>query len=382
MNAEMIKHEIEKRVEMHREEFETIATEIFNHPEIAFQERFAQKTLCDLLERYGFYVKRGAGSLETAFIAEYKTGKPGMTFAFMSEYDALPGLGHACGHNVIGTCGAGAGIVLKEIMEKYDIGGTLRVYGTPAEEGGGGKVIMIEDGLFDDADMALIMHPNDVSLSGDLSFASANKSYIFKGKPAHSAAGPWLGASALSAAELMLHAVDTQRVHFKDYTRVHGIIAEGGAAVNIIPDRAVCKFNMRHLKSEYLEQIIEIVDRCAKGAALCAGVEVEIKEDRRMLEDVQNDKRLVEAIEHNMDFIGEEYTPRTEAQGIGSSDVGNVTHYIPAAQFYIGIGKGLAAHTHAFADAINGEPGKYALIAGMKVMAMTGFDMMTQDAES
>ena len=378
MDLTQVKHELEALAEAHREEFEAVSACIFAHPELAYHEKLAQDQLCSLLEKHGFDVQRGAGSLDTAFVAEYKSGKPGMTFAFMCEYDALPEIGHACGHNLIGTSGAGAGVILKEIMEKYGIGGTLKVLGTPAEENGSGKITMLDEGIFEGVDMALIMHPSDMSMPDDIAFACVNKTYTFSGKPAHTAACPWIGASALNGVMQMFHAVDAQRLHFKDYTRVHGIVLEGGTAVNIVPERAVCRFNIRSLDADYLEHVIEVIDRCAKGAAMCAGVEVEIKQDGYLIKDVRNDRRLVKAVEKNMDFIGEHYIPRDLTQGIGSTDVGNVTHALPAAQFYIGVGEGLGTHTAAFAAASGGEAGRRALTAAVKVLAMTGLDMMAE----
>ena len=177
MEIQGMKHELEALAEAHREEFEAVSAHIFAHPELAYQERMAQDALCRLLESHGFRVKRGAGSLETAFVAEYDSGKPGMTFAFLCEYDALPELGHACGHNLIGTSGAGAGVILKEIMEKHHIGGVLKVLGTPAEENGCGKITMLDEGIFEGIDMALIMHPSDMSMADDISFAAVNKTY-------------------------------------------------------------------------------------------------------------------------------------------------------------------------------------------------------------
>jgi len=377
MDMIQIKHEIEALTDAHREEFEAVSAFIFEHPELGCEEKMGQDALCTLLENHGFDVQRGYGSLDTAFVAEYKSGKPGMTFAFMCEYDALPQIGHACGHNLIGTSGAGAGIILKKIMEKYEIGGTLKVMGCPAEEILVGKVTMLKEGAFDGIDMAIVMHPSDESMADDIAFAAVNKSYTFKGKPAHTAACPWMGASAGSAVQIMMHAVDAMRVHFKDYSRVHGIVMDGGMAVNIIPERAVCKFNMRALDADYLEnEIITAVDRCAKGAAMCAGVEVEIEQEGNLIKDVRNDRRLVASVEKNMDFIGEHHIPRTLNQGIGSTDVGNVTHALPAAQFYIGLGAGVGTHTAAFADVAGGPEGKRALNAAIKVLAMTGLDMM------
>lgn len=380
MDMIQIKHEIETLTDAHREEFEAVSAFIFDHPELGCEEKLGQDALCTLLEKHGFDVQRGYGSLETAFVAEYRSGKPGMTFAFMCEYDALPQIGHACGHNLIGTSGAGAGIVLKEIMEKYEIGGTLKVMGCPAEEILVGKVTMLNEGAFDGIDMAIVMHPSDESMADDIAFAAVNKIYTFKGKPAHTAACPWMGASAGSAVQIMMHAVDAMRVHFKDYSRVHGIVLDGGMAVNIIPELASCKFNMRALDADYLEnEIIAVVDRCAKGAAMCAGVELEIEQEGNLIKDVRNDRRLVASVEKNMDFIGEHHIPRTLNQGIGSTDVGNVTHALPAAQFYIGLGAGVGTHTAAFADVAGGPEGKRALNAAIKVLAMTGLDMLTAE---
>ncbi len=379
MDINQVKKEMEQLAESHREEFEAASAHIFTHPELAFHEKEAQKTLCDLLERHGFQVQRKAGSLETAFVAEYDSKKPGKTFAFMAEYDALPALGHACGHNLIGTSAAGAGVVLKQVMEQYGIGGKLRVIGTPAEENGSGKIVLLEDGVFSDVDMALIMHPNDVSIADDISFAAVNRTYTFTGKPAHSAACPWVGADAMSAVNLMFTAVDSQRVHCKDYTRIHGIVLEGGTAVNIITEKASCQFNIRALDYEYMEQLVQMVDRCAKGAALCAGVEVSIKQDGYAIKNVKNDKQLVSLVEKNMDFIGEHHIPRELTQGIGSTDVGNVTHAIPSAQFYIGLKENIGTHTAAFARAAGGPEGRRALDAAVKVLAMTGLDALISE---
>ena len=340
MELTQAKHEIETLAEKHRDEFETVSACIFAHPELAYHETLAQDQLCGLLEKHGFKVQRGAGSLETAFVAEY-------------------------------------GVILKEIMEKYGIGGTLKVLGTPAEENGSGKITMLDEGIFDGVDMALIMHPSDMSMADDISFAAVNKTYTFTGKPAHTAACPWMGASALNGVLQMFHAVDSQRLHFKDYTRVHGIILEGGTVVNIVPEKAVCRFNIRALDAGYLEEVIAVIDRCAKGAAICAGVEVEIKQDGYLIKDVRNNRELVTAVEKNMDLIGEHHIPRDLTQGIGSTDVGNVTQALPAAQFYIGVGEGLGTHTAAFAEAAGGEAGRRALTAAVKVLAMTGLDMMS-----
>ena len=238
-NLELMKQEISNLAKEKKEEFEKVSDYIFANPELAFKEYKSQEALCKLLESHGFVVKRGIAEMPTSFEAVFDSGKPGKTVALMGEYDCLPEIGHGCGHNLIGTSAAGAGIVLKEVMEKHEIGGVLKVLGTPAEEKGSGKAIMVRHGVFEGIDAALLMHPCDESMPDDISFAAITLEFTFKGKPAHAAACPWKGANALSGVQLMFHAVDMMRLHFKDYSRVHGIITEGGVAHNTITDETV-----------------------------------------------------------------------------------------------------------------------------------------------
>lgn len=247
-NLELMKQEISNLAKEKKEEFEKVSDYIFANPELAFKEYKSQEALCKLLESHGFVVKRGIAEMPTSFEAVFDSGKPGKTVALMGEYDCLPEIGHGCGHNLIGTSAAGAGIVLKEVMEKHEIGGVLKVLGTPAEEKGSGKAIMVRHGVFEGIDAALLMHPCDESMPDDISFAAITLEFTFKGKPAHAAACPWKGANALSGVQLMFHAVDMMRLHFKDYSRVHGIITEGGVAHNTITDEAKAVFNIRSLE--------------------------------------------------------------------------------------------------------------------------------------
>lgn len=354
----------------------TICKYIFDNPELGLEEYKAQKILCDYLEENGFKVERGVGSLETAFIATYNSGKPGKTIGLMAEYDCLPQIGHGCGHNIIGTSSAGASVVLKETMEKYGLGGTIKVLGTPAEETVGGKVTMLKEGVFKGIDAALIMHPADASMPDDISFASVNMEYTFHGKPAHSAAFPWKGVNALTGVIQMFNAVDAMRLHFKDFTRVHGIITEGGTAHNTITDKATAVFNIRALEYEYLMEVVEVINNCAKGSAMCFGGTVDIKQNSVILKDVRNHKKLVNFVRDNMEFIGEEYIERDLTQGIGSTDAGNVTHELPAIQFYIRLKSGIGTHTLDFAKASGGEEGLRTLGAAMKVLSLSALDVL------
>lgn len=375
-NIRKYKEEICALSEVNQAEIGGICSYIFENPELGLQEFKAQKALCDYLENNGFKVERGIGSLETAFIATYNSGKPGPTVALMAEYDSLPEIGHGCGHNIIGTSSSGAAVVLKEVMEKNGIGGVLKVMGTPAEETIGGKCTMIDEGAFEGIDVALIMHPADASMPDDISFASVNMEYTFHGKPAHSAACPWKGISALNCVIQMFNAVDAMRIHFKDFTRVHGIITDGGSAHNIITDKATAVFNIRALEYEYLMEVIEAINNCAKGAAMCFGGTVDINQASVILKDVRNNKKLVDYVRNNMEFIGEEYIERDLTQGIGSTDVGNVTHHIPAIQFYIRLKSGVGTHTLEFANASGGEEGLRTLSAAMRVLALSALDVL------
>lgn len=337
----MEKREIKQRISTlavrKKEAFEKISAYLFANPELGFEEYKAQKILADTLEENGFQVERGVGSMETSFVGTYDTKIPGKTIAFMAEYDCLPGIGHGCGHNIMGASAIGAGVVLKEIMKENKIGGVLKVIGTPAEENGSGKCILLREGIFRGTDAALIMHPTNASIPDDIAFASINMEFAFHGKGAHSAAFPWKGVNALSGVLQMFHAVDSMRLHLKDYTRVHGIITEGGSAHNTITAEAAALFNIRALDYDYMMEVVEMVKNCAKGAAICTGTTVDIKAKGEVLKDVRNNQQLVSFVRDNMEFIGEEYIERDLTQGIGSTDVGNVTHELPAIQFYIKI---------------------------------------------
>lgn len=374
-----IKNEIQQTALESKGVFEDISSYIFENPELAFEEHKAQKILSDCLESNGFKVDRGIANLETSFEATYKNGEDGPVIAFLAEYDALPEIGHACGHNIIGTSSVGAGIILKDMMEKHDIKGTLKVIGTPAEERVGGKLIMIEEGVFNNIDAAFILHPADASMPDDISFACVNLEITFDGKASHAAAFPWGGSSALNGVISLFNNVNSMRLHLKDYTRVHGIITDGGAMHNIIPAKATAVFNIRSLSIEYLNEVVEMIKSCAQGAAISTGTKVTVSQLDNIYKEVRNDKKLVKLIRDNFDFIKEDYIERDLTQGIGSTDIGNVTHEIPAIQAYIRLNENAATHTTEFAESAGGEEGKEALLKGIQVLAMSGLDIFLEN---
>lgn len=381
VNINNIKKEIEELYLEKKDTLKEISHYIHDNPEIEFTEYRAQKVLSDYLEENGFNVERGIGGIDTSFEAVYKNKDTGKNIAFLAEYDALKDIGHACGHNIIGTTSTGSGVILKEIMEKYDIPGTIRVIGTPAEEGAGGKEIMLKHEVFKGLDAALIMHPAEDSMPDDISFASANIKYTFTGSPSHAAAFPWKGKNALSGVIQMFNIVDSQRIHFKDYSRVHGIILEGGTAHNVITEKASALFNIRALSYDYLLEIMDILKNCAEGSALGTGTKVETEIQGNILKDIRNNKKLVDLVRNNMEVAKEDYIERNLNQGIGSTDMANVTHEIPAIQFYIRLKENTGTHTKEFEVASGDKHGERTLEQAIKVLSMTGLDLLTNDEE-
>ncbi|TKI02627.1 M20 family metallopeptidase [Martelella alba] len=363
-----------------RDDLVTAAHYIHANPELGLEEKKAQATLVSLLRQYGFTVETGLAGLETSFVAEFSTG-PGPVIAYLAEYDALPGIGHACGHNIIGTASVGAGIITKQVMERNGLGGTVKVFGTPAEEIGVGKIKMIEAGVFAGVDAAMLMHPSDIAMADDISFANATFEYHFTGSPAHAAAYPWEGRNALSGVIEMFNAVNALRLHVRDFGRINGIITEGGVASNIIPDSAKAVFNLRALESAALAKIIEKVHQCARGAALATDTEVAITRQGYGNKEIRNNKIIVGLVAKYFDAFGIDHIPRELTQGIGSTDMANVTHEFPAVQSYIGIGKAAGAtHTLSFAEAAGSAQGDRAIMDAARVMAASGLEMMSDGA--
>jgi len=343
-----------------------------NNPEVAFQEYKAAQALTDLLRDAGFAVETGVCGLETAFVGSYGQGHP--VIAFVAEYDALPMIGHACGHNIIAGAALGAAIGLSKALG-VNACGTVKVIGTPAEENGSGKIIMLPKGAFAGVDAAIMLHPNTVSMADDISYATRKVEFTFHGKSAHAAVTPWAGANALNGVIQMFNLIDSMRLHIRDYARVHGIITDGGVATNIIPETAQAVFSIRALDSAYLEELVELVTRCAQGAAIGTGTTVESKVLGPGCREIRNNKILVNLLKTNFEKLGEPLGERNFSQGIGATDMGNVTHEIPAVHGNIGLGEGLVLHTQEFAQKAASPAGDKAILTAAKVMAMTGVDI-------
>ncbi|SMB81578.1 amidohydrolase [Desulfonispora thiosulfatigenes DSM 11270] len=368
-----LKDKIISEVEKNKDELINLSDYIFDNPELSFEEFKAVKVLTDKLTAHGFKVEQGVKGIETAFKATFEGKEQGPTIGILAEYDALPEIGHACGHNLIGTISIGAAISISKYMK--DLKGTLVVYGTPAEEGGGGKVIMIEKGCFTDLDCAMIIHPADKTMVDDISLANAELVITFHGKPAHAAAFPHEGINALEAVIQTFNNINGLRGHLKDDIRIHGIITKGGVVTNIVPELAECRFSVRALKRKDLDKIVEKIYKCSEAASLSTGAKLEFKQEELSYDEIMNNSILTKQLEKNYLLVGEKVYPRNIEEGLGSTDMGNVTQVLPGFQSYIGLGEGLATHTTGFADACGSEAGHRALITATKALALTAIDL-------
>lgn len=260
-----MKQRIIDEIQRCQEDFNNISIYIGENPELGHEEFIACATLTEELKKHDFQVEIGTCGLATAFTATYDSGKPGPVIGFMAEYDALPELGHACGHNLIGTMGIAAGIGLSKVL--HETGGKVIVFGTPAEETKGGKVTMAEAGIFDQLDVAMMVHPLDSYMKSGSSLAMDAIQFEFFGKAAHAAASPHMGINALDAVLQTFNSINALRQHITSDARIHGIITEGGKAANIVPDYAVAQFYVRAANREYVNELVEKVKKCAEGAS-------------------------------------------------------------------------------------------------------------------
>ncbi len=357
--------------------FKNISIYIGENPELGHEEFKACKILTDTLKEHDFHVEIGICDLPTAFKATYDSGKEGPVIGYMAEYDALPELGHACGHNLIGTMGIAAGIGLSKVLA--ETGGKVIVYGTPAEETKGGKVTMAEAGLFEELDVAMMVHPLDNYMKSGDSLAMDAIQFEFFGKSAHAAASPHLGINALDAVLHTFNSINALRQHIKPDARIHGVITEGGKAANIVPDYAVAQFYVRAGKREDVNILVEKVKKCAEGAALQTGATVKSSFYEFSYDDMITNKALSNVFTNQLVSLGvEEVEIHEQRDGSGSLDMGNVSQVVPSIHPYVKIcNEAYACHTHEFREAAMSDQGRDAMMLGAKSMALTGLEILT-----
>lgn len=321
---------------------------IYANPELGHQEYKSSRAHIELLKKYGFSVEEQYMGVETAFKATYKSEKSGPTISYLAEYDALPGIGHGCGHNILGTTSSGAAIVLSKLV--YDIGGTVVVFGTPAEETSGEKVTMVNHGAFDNIDVALMAHPAEKHYKSGKSLALEAIEFTYEGKSAHAASSPEKGINALDAAINTFNNINALRQHIQSDAMVHGVIKKGGVAANIVPELAISEFYVRSDSKKYLQELSEKVKNCARGASLAAGTNLTIRNYEASYDDLITNETLSSLYSENLELMGVEniYEP---AESYGSLDAGNVSQVCPTIHPYFAITKKqIASHTKEFAE--------------------------------
>ena len=348
---------------------------IHANPELAFQEHAAHDLLTGVLAAQGIDVVQSAYGMETAF--EGSAGTTGPVVAVLCEYDALPGIGHACGHNIIATAGLGAGLAAAAVAE--ELGGRIRILGTPAEEGGGGKVFMLERGAFDGVDAALMVHPADADLENITSLAVQQAAVTYKGRAAHAAAAPEKGLNALDAVVLGYVNIAALRQHIAPDERIHGIITDGGEKANIVPVRAAANWYVRSPSRSRLEDLKLRLAACLQAGADATGCEIQIQWIQPSYAEVLDNRALLDRYTANAALLGRTVMPSVEHQVVGSTDMGNVSYVVPSIHPMIkSAPAGTAIHTEAFAGFAASAEADLAVLDGAKAMALTVVDCWTE----
>ena len=421
--AQDVKTQLAASIDARRAEYAAIADQIWSLAEVGYQEHASSKLLQSELTKAGFTVDAGVAGIPTAFVASYGSGKP--VIALLAEFDALPGIsqvaeperkpvpgkgaGHACGHHLFGTASVAAGIAVKEWLARTGGRGTIRVYGTPAEEGGGGKIYMVRAGLFNDVDVALDWHPGSVNDAGPgPSLANMSGKFRFRGLSAHAAASPWSGRSALDGVEAMNHMVNMMREHVPDGTRIHYVITSGGSAPNVVPDFAEVYYYARHQDARIVKEVWQRFEKAAQGAAMGPGTTVEAEVLNGVYALLPNET-LARAIDANLRRVGGvTYTaderrfaeqvaksltrppsdvaaaaasiePFAQSDAGGSTDVGDVSWVVPNSGLSTATWvPGTPAHSWQAVAAGGTSIGHKGMVNAAKTLAMTVHDLMTQ----
>ena len=373
MDYQELKASVISEVDARRDELIELSLIIHSNPELGFQETKASSWLVQYLEKNGFAVERGICGLPTAFRGSCGHGKPAI--AILAEYDALPKLGHACGHNIIAANAVGAGVAAKPAVERF--GGSLLVIGTPSEELYGGKIIMAERGAFDDVDIAMIVHPGVYDIATTQALACQGLEIEFFGQAAHAAARPEAGINALEAMIQALNAINSLRQHIKEKARIHGIITDGGEAANIVPAHSAGSFIVRAEDDAYLDRLKQRVINCFIGAATATGARLQYKWADVRYAPMRNNLTLAQLFSQNMEFLGRRLHLSDPTRAFGSTDMGNVSQIVPSIHPMVAIAPvEEEVHSPQFAAAAASEAANRALLDATKALAMTVVDLV------
>jgi amidohydrolase len=367
-----LKEEVCKVVDALTELLMELSTEIHRTPEMSFEEHKALQLITTVLGDEGFEVQKGIAGLETAFLATHPSRSNGPRIVFLAEYDALPGVGHACGHNIIAGSAVGAALAVGKIKESLP--GTLQILGCPGEEKGGGKITMIEHGVFDSVDIAMMVHPETKNSGTRNNLTLVPLEITFEGKSAHASAAPEQGINALSAVIQTFNSINALREHLSPDASIHGIITHGGERTNIVPDFSQCRFSVRSPRRKHRDELVEKLKNCAAGAALAMGCKVRFDHFDQIYDTMRINKPLELAFLSNLESLGLSVVKDVE-QERGSTDAANVSQVVPTLHAYVAIAPdGIKPHTEEFAQAAVSAKGMQAMIHAAKAIAMTAVD--------
>jgi amidohydrolase len=374
--VDALKSRVAEAVDRLADELEALSHLIHANPELAFEEERAHAWLTDFLEKHGARVERGVGGLPTAFRATIDGRGPGPTIAILAEYDALPGIGHACGHNVIATAGAGAGAALAAALGTLPAG-RIQVIGTPAEEGGAGKVRLMEAGVFREVDAAMMIHGRCGTQVWRPTLGIVKVKAEFFGKAAHASSWPWRGANALNAVIQLFVSLDLMRQQLRPDARVHGVITRGGEQANIIPEYTSAEFYLRALDTAQCRELLRRFEACAEGAATATGCRAVVTADPVIHEPLKPNPTMTGLFARNLARIGFPEDPDDGEAGFGSTDCGNVSQALPTIHPYIRISPdGVPGHSREFAEWARSPLARAGMLAGAKALALTSLDLL------
>ena len=373
MEEEKLKEKLKAELEIRRSELVRLSSDIHDNPELSFQEVKAVSWLSNYLENNGFCVEKGVAGLATAFQATYGEGKP--KIAVLAEYDALPGIGHGCGHNIIAASAVGAGVASKIVVD--NLGGSIIVLGTPGEETFGSKIDMIKAGIFDDVDVAMMVHPSVLNMAIYRTLACLPLEVEFFGKAVHAAIHPAEGVNALEAIILAFNSINSLRQHIKEQARIHGIITNGGEAPNVVPAYSAAKFIIRAPDYAYLEELQGKVLNCFKGASSASGARLKYRWGEKVYAPIKNNVAMARLFSDNLESLGRKLDIFDSRSPFGSSDMGNVSEVVPSIHPMVAIASHpVSLHSTEFASAAASEAGYQGLLDAAKAMAMTVVDII------
>lgn len=379
MDREALRQRVIDAIDAQREQILDVAETIRQNPEIGYQEVMASQLVASTIREHGYEVEKPAGGIETAFVAARHGRGDGPVVAVLAEYDALPGIGHGCGHNLIAASGVAAAIGMSAVMD--ELNGIFEVIGTPAEEGGGGKIKLANAGVFSDVDASLMVHHAGNRTGAATEWPSgtclavAHLEVEYFGKPAHAAGDPYNGVNALNAVIKLFTGLDAMRQHIRMESRIHGIITHGGDAPNVVPKYAAARFYVRADSRDYLDELVEKFKAVAEGAALMTGAEMKIHQEETCY-DMRPSYELGRVYSENMKSVGMEVHQSRPARGMHSTDFGNISYLMPAITGSFAISDvPIPGHSQQVVDASGSDFGREQMLKVSKAMALTVLDM-------